>query len=73
MNGLDLIADDPTPTTGGPVDYEFADGCRCYIREDVEYGDVLTRPPGGCPVHTPPDDLLTFAVGWCPPDGVDHD
>lgn len=40
------------PTTGGPVDLSWCpEGCRCYIREDVEYGDVITRPPGGCPVH----------------------
>lgn len=47
-----LNPDDPSPTTGGPVDYELADGCRCYIREDADWGEVLTRPPGGCPVHS---------------------
>lgn len=42
------------PTTGGPVDFSWRpEGCVCYIREDVEYGDVITRPPGGCPVHRP--------------------
>jgi hypothetical protein len=43
---------DPTPTTGGPVDFEWAEGCVCHYREDVEYGDLLTAPPGGCPVHS---------------------
>lgn len=41
----------PIPTTGGPVDYGLPYGCRCYIREDAEYGDLITRPPEGCPRH----------------------
>lgn len=44
--------DDPTPTTGGPVDYQFPEGCTCHIRED-EYGETFRAPPGGCRVHTP--------------------
>lgn len=50
--------DDPAPTTGAPVDFNWAEGCRCYLREDPEYGDLLTRPPGGCPVHS--CNCLTF-------------
>lgn len=45
-------ADDSAPTTGGPVDYYFPEGCRCYIREDPEYGEQYIRPPGGCPLHS---------------------
>ncbi len=51
---------DPAPTTGGPVDAwweQRPDGCVCYVREDVEYGDVWTRPEGGCPFHQ--GDALT--------------
>ena len=49
------LADDPAPTTGGPVDAwweDRPDGCLCYVREDPEYGEVWTRPPAGCPVHS---------------------
>lgn len=28
-----------------------ATGCTCYIREDLDWGEVLTQPPEGCPVH----------------------
>lgn len=45
--------DDPTPTTGGPVDYDWSPGCVCYLRDDIDWGEVLTAPSGGCPVHTP--------------------
>jgi hypothetical protein len=43
------------PTTGAPYADTYADflppGCRCHIREDVDYGEVRVRPPDGCPVH----------------------
>lgn len=48
---VEPLFDLPVPTTGGPVDYDRPYGCRCYIREDAEYGDLLTRPPEGCPRH----------------------
>lgn len=40
------------PVTGPPLDVSWwTEGCRCFLREDPEWGDVLTQPPGGCPVH----------------------
>lgn len=48
---LSAVAD-LAPTTGGPVGDPPECGV-CYWREDVEYGDVRTAPPGGCRVHTP--------------------
>lgn len=50
---MSLFVDDPTPTTGGPVEYELPDGCVCHIREVVDRGDVYVAPPEGCQVHTP--------------------
>lgn len=49
------VADDPAPTTGGPLgeEYDLPEGCVCYWREDVEYGDVRTAPREGCRLHTP--------------------
>lgn len=46
--------DDPAPTTGVPLGDYFMlpEGCRCYYREDIDWGDVRTAPEGGCPVHT---------------------
>ncbi len=41
----------PIPVTGGPVDLGLPYGCRCYVREVAEWGDVLTPPPDGCPRH----------------------
>jgi hypothetical protein len=51
--GVEFPPDDPTPTTGGPVEYEFPEGCVCHIREDIDYGDRFVAPPEGCRVHTP--------------------
>jgi hypothetical protein len=47
------MIDDPTPTTGAPVEYQFPEGCVCHIREDIAWGQQYTSPPEGCPVHTP--------------------
>jgi hypothetical protein len=44
--------DAAAPTTGGPYfGYDFAEGCHCHIREDIDWGDQLVRPVDGCPVH----------------------
>lgn len=45
------LFDLPIPTTGGPVDYGLPYGCRCYIREDADDGDIITQPADGCPRH----------------------
>src|SRR6266540_776419 len=31
--------------------YDFPDGCTCHIWEDLDWGEILTQPPDGCPVH----------------------
>lgn len=53
MNAGPYLVDDPTPTTGGPIDYDWPEGCVCYLREDADWGEVRTAPPEGCRLHTP--------------------
>ncbi len=52
--------DDPTPTTGPPDPWwdERPMGCTCYVREDVEYGDMWTQPVGGCEYHAKHGEVL---------------
>lgn len=52
MTSFDVFADDPTPTTGGPYEHDLPPGCRCYYREDIDWGDVRTAAPGGCRIHS---------------------
>ena len=35
------------------TDLQAAPGCVCYLREDIDRGDVWVAPEGGCPIHTP--------------------
>lgn len=64
-----LPVDDPTPTTGGPVEYEFPEGCTCHIREYTDVGDQRHAPPEGCRIHTPwafPGYSLADEGAWRP-------
>lgn len=57
MNSLQGVAPgdpvDPAPTTGGPVDYDWPDGCVCSLHDDIDWGEHLVSPRTGCPIHTP--------------------
>lgn len=52
-------SDDPRPITGAEFGATYAtdwpEGCRCYLREVPDQGEVFTPPSdgSGCPVHTP--------------------
>lgn len=50
-------SDDPRPTTGAEFGETYAEswpeGCRCYLKEDLDWGEHRVAPPGGCPLHTP--------------------
>lgn len=69
MNALQW-PDDPTPTTGGPYpsreDLGLPDGCVCYIKEDIDWGDVRTQPRGGCPIHSMAYGLDELVDTWRP-------
>lgn len=44
----------PQPSWQSPTDeteYYFPPGCKCYIKDDIDWGEHYVRPPGGCPVH----------------------
>lgn len=68
--------DDPAPTTGGPVDYDWPVGCVCHLRDDADWGEHFVAPPQGCPVHTPwavHRGSVTSADGsggWCAPEQI---